>query len=220
MITTFFIEVGLIIYTILFRKLNLSVRLIVFIIAALAVFQLAEFGVCESLGLGNSTWAKIGFSATTLLPPFGLHLVFTMARKKSKLIPIAYAGAAVWVGFFVFGNIMSGAVCEGNYVIFNFADPFEGLYYIFYDIILFVTMALGLLFARGAKKVKTKKALHWLVIGYASFIVPAMIFAQIDSRTGSDSTLPSILCGFAILLALIIVLRVLPMVSNRKHIKP
>ena len=218
MLATFIIEVVLIIYTLLFRKVNLNIRLVILLIAALAIFQLSEYGICENLGLNSNAWAKLGFESITILPPLGLHLVFSIAKKKSKLITVAYVGAAVWIGFFIFGNIMSGAVCEGNYVIFKFNEPFEGLYYVFYDTLLLLSMAIALFFARSAKNIQIKNALKWLVTGYASFIVPSMLFAEIDSHVGDDSQLPSVLCGFAILLAIILSLKVIPLVSKRKKL--
>jgi len=111
---------------------------------------------------------------------------------------------------------MAGAVCRGNYVIFDFRSPFEGYYYIYYDLLLAVGIWSGIWLAYKAKKARIRAALVWLVIGYASFVIPAMIFTKITNNHEPTSPLPSVLCGFAILLALAISFKVLPNSSHKK----
>jgi hypothetical protein len=49
MIATFFIEMALVMYTLFLRKLNKSTKIGVVLIMCLAIFQLAEYGVCEAM---------------------------------------------------------------------------------------------------------------------------------------------------------------------------
>jgi len=218
MIATFFIEIALVVYTLFFLKLNKSTKIGVILIICLAIFQLAEYGVCESYGTA-SLMAKLGFIAITLLPPLGLHLVITIGNRNYKpLIVGAYLASLVWIFIFIFGSIMSGSVCEGNYVIFNIAEPYEGIYYLYYNFLLLLAMGLAISFAqkkRNAPK-NIRRALHALVLGYLAFIVPSIFFTLINDYKGNDSPLPSVMCGFAVTLALILALRTIPLTTEPK----
>lgn len=217
MIATFLVEMALVFYTLFFRKLNLSVRLGAILILCLAIFQLAEYGICENLGLDNSTWAKIGFTSITLLPPLGVHLIYSIANKRAgPLVLASYAGAVAWILAFLFGDIMTGAVCGGNYVIFRISEPFEGLYYIYYDSLLLATMGLSAIFARKVKTKKLRNALYTLVFGYGAFIIPSIMFSTFDKYGGVDSNLPSVMCGFAVILALFLGMKILPSASKAR----
>jgi hypothetical protein len=217
MIATFVIELILALYLLFKYKLSSVTKLAVLMLVCLATFQLAEYGICEQLGFGGLTWAKIGFFAITLLPPLGVHLVHVIAGKKMGILkPVMYAGAALWIGFFLFGGLINNSVCHGNYVIFDIPEPFELLYYVFYDVLLLVAIGLATAYAHQTKKPHVRRALHSLAVGYLLFIVPSMIFVAIDSYTGANSPLPSIMCGFAVLLAVILAVKVVPESSNEK----
>ena len=218
MIATFFIEMALVMYTLFLRKLNKSTKIGVILIICLAIFQLAEYGVCE-LASGTNYIAKLGFVAITFLPPLGLHLVITIGKRNYRpLIIASYLVALLWVLIFVFGNIMSGSVCEGNYVIFNIAEPYEGIYYLYYNFLLLLSMGLAISFAQKKRKPakNIRRALHALVIGYLAFIIPSKTFTLINDYKGNDSPLPSIMCGFAVILSLILALKTIPLTSERK----
>lgn len=217
MIATFVIETILVLYTLFFQKINKSVKIGVILISCLAIFQLAEYGVCETLGAHANIGSRLGFVSITMLPPLGLHLVSSLANKKNKkLLTLAYAAAIVWIVIFLLGNIMTGSVCEANYVIFNIAEPYEGLYYLYYDSLVILAVGLAIAYAQSKNKLpnKIRKALYSLVVGYLAFIVPSMFFTMIDDYRGTDSPLPSVMCGFAVILALILAFKVLPNAST------
>ena len=213
---------ALVIYTLFIRKLNKSTRIGVLLIICLAIFQLAEYGVCESYCTA-SLMSKLGFIAITMLPPLGLHLVVTIGKRNYKpLILASYLAGLTWILLFVFGNIMSGSVCEGNYVIFNIAEPYEGIYYLYYNLLLLLAMGLAISFAQKKRNPSknVRLALHWLVVGYLAFILPSIAFTLINDYIGTDSPLPSIMCGFAVTLALILALKTIPLTTERKkHFK-
>ena len=217
MIATFFIEILFSMYLLLFRKMNTNLRLGVLLIICLAIFQLAEYGICELPNTSGNMWVRIGFTAITLLPPLGLHLVFSIANKEPKrLIPAAYGAAALWIAIFLFGNIMTGSVCEGNYVIFNIPEPYEGIYYVYYNLLVLAGMAFAYAFAKQVKIKKERYALYWLIFGYSAFVFPAIAFTMIDDYVGTDSPLPSVMCGFAVILATTLTLKVLPNTTKKK----
>ena len=93
MIATFFIEIGLAIYVAWRYKLNEVTRLAVALLTFLAIFQLAEYNVCEgSFGINSLGWARLGYVAITLLPPIGFHLATKIAgQKQYGLVAFAYA---------------------------------------------------------------------------------------------------------------------------------
>ena len=208
MAMTFIIELFLVLLVLLRHRRTKVVKLSVTVLLALAAFQLAEYGVCEDLGLSGTTWATFGFAAITLLPVLGLHLVYVIAKKLNKrVLTIAYASAAVWVGLFLFGGIMESTVCNGNYVIFNLTEGFGGSYFIYYYFWLLVGTFVAVYHAMSSP-VHTKRALLSHTIGYAMFIIPAtFIWIRYE---GAAQGLPSIMCGFAVLYAILLALVVVP----------
>lgn len=211
MITTFVIEIACAIYVIARYKLTPVSRLAVAILVGLAVFQLAEFNVCEgSWGVDSLTWARIGYVAITLLPPLGLHLATRIAGTKQPLLVAgAYVAAAVFAGIFLFvGHGMSSQECLGNYVIFGIAPWAVWPYAVYYYGVLLLTVGVTLRESMRVKARNIKAALISLAIGYAAFIVPTTFVNIIEPSTIAG--IPSIMCGFAVVLALILTGIVLP----------
>lgn len=215
MIATFLIETILAVYVIFRYKLNETGRLAVLLLVSLATFQLAEFSVCGS-STGSVTWSRIGYVAITLLPPLGLHLTYAIAKAKNRplLVP-AYISMVAFVAFFAMvPNAFDGYACLGNYVIFEVSKGAGGLFGAYYYIWLAVTLVLGWKFIKHTKDRKTRRALGGLMAGYAAFIVPA-VAANVVSPDVING-IPSVMCGFAVLLALLLVLVVLPNTRARK----
>jgi len=212
MIITFLLELTFAVYIVFRYKLTSVSRIAVLTLVGLAIFQLAEFNICETAwGVDSLTWARIGYVAITFLPPLGLHLAMNIAkRKNTKLLVAAYASAIVFACIFLFvGQGLSGEQCLGNYVIFKIAPWAVWPYVIYYYLLLFVAVVYSLYFARHSKKKEIKMALYMLALGYASFIVPTTILNLIDPTTVAG--IPSIMCGFAIILAAIVTGRVVPL---------
>jgi hypothetical protein len=216
MLATFIIELSLFIYVLFFRKMSRTVRLSALMLACLANFQLAEYGICEAIGFEPSVWSKIGFIAITLLPPLGIDLVLSVSNRKNKIVYLLYLMAFGWVGVYLFSNVLQGTICGGNYLIFNIPDSYESYFYIYYDVILLASIGLALSLSHREENKNTKRALQALALGYFSFIVPSIIFSQYDDYSGLDSPLPSIMCGFAVLFALVLSLVVIPISSVKK----
>lgn len=216
MALTVIIEVLLAIFSIIRLRNNRSVQLGVGILLFLALFQAAEYGICEQIGFGGTIWAQIGFASITMLPVLGMHLISTIAKLQDmRILLAAYLSGAVWIGLFAFGGIMENQVCSGNYVIFNLSAGFGGAYFMFY----YFWLVFGSIVAikQSFKKKVSKQqasALRAMVLGYASFTVPAtLIWFVFD---GAAQGLPSIMCGFAVIFALILGLKILPTASKIK----
>lgn len=208
MLATFVVEIALALYALFRYKLNEVGRVAVITLVCLAIFQLAEYNVCEAGLVDSLTASRIGYVAITLLPPLGIHLAYALAKTKDRrlLLP-AYITAAAFVTFFLLvGSALSGHTCLGNYVIFQMAPEAGWLYGLYYYGWMFAGIWLCLKLVQAAPKVK--KALYGLVVGYLAFILPTTTANFIDPQTIMG--IPSIMCGFAVLFALTLAFWILP----------
>lgn len=211
MMATFIIEIALAVYAVWRYKLTPVTRLATLILIGLATFQLAEYNVCEGAwGVDSLTWAKIGYVAITLLPPLGVHLATKLAgQSQPLLVGAGYVTGAIFSFFFLFaGNGIESQQCLGNYVIFKTAPWTVIPYTIYYYGWLFLTVGYAWKAAKAMKTHAKRTALYALAVGYMAFIVPTTAANIVDPSTIEG--IPSIMCGFAVILALALALVVLP----------
>ncbi len=204
-------ELLLAIYVLAKVPKNTSTMLGLSILLLLAVFQVAEYSICEGSILGSDTWSRIGFAAITLLPPLGVHLYRSLLGKKAGAIEIlAYLTGALWMVVFLSGNAVDGYQCTTNYLIFTMKPDLGGTYFAYYYAwLLYVLFGSVQQWRKGTTV--NHESLKWLGIGYAAFIIPATFIWLLDGPAAKG--LPSIMCGFAVILALILGLRVLPLIK-------
>ena len=212
MLATFLIEFGLIFYVLWRYKMNSLTRLIAAFLACLGIFQLAEFMLCGGLGLDRTEWVKLGFVSITLLPALGLHITAKLAGAKAKpLLVAAYSTAILFTGYFIaIADSVIARECAPNYAVFEVGGMLSWAYVAYYYGWLLAAMALAAYWSR--KTPAKAPVLRWMVAGYAVFIVPTTIATLIDPAT--IHAIPSIMCGFAVLCALILVWRVLPLADQ------
>lgn len=215
MIATFIIETVLLLFVFFRYRRGPVVWLSMAILAGLATFQLAEFNVCQ--GATGMTWAHIGLVAITLLPPLGLHLVMHVAERVHRtVLAVAYASAAVFIVIFLFAaQGISAQECLGNYIIFTLAPWAVWPYVAFYYGWLFVSGGYAWFASRKITSLWQRRALYALIIGALTFIVPTAIVNLLDPMTVAG--IPSIMCGFAVLFAIILVGFVLPWYRRAKN---
>jgi hypothetical protein len=223
MIATMIIEVSLLVYTLWRYKMSIITRLAAFLLLALATFQLAEYYVCT--GSMAVQWSRIGFVAITALPPLGLHMMHVLADKpRRRLVYGAYGTMAAYMAFFLVSpGTFTGHECTGNYVIFQFTPDVTGLYSIYYFGWIIAGIGLGFhwadqLKARGKSAMTRLKTVQGLILGYLIFLVPAALSMTVrpEARRG----IPSVLCGFAVFLALVLAGYVLPKAAEEKDDLP
>lgn len=210
MIATFVIEITLAIYVTVKYKLNSVTRPAVAILFFLAVFQLAEYNVCEgAFGIDSLSWSRLGYVAITTLPPLGIHMAARMAGEKQRtLIAGSYVVGASFAGYFLFSGVgLTAQECLGNYVIFKVAPGSVYPYTLYYYGLLFVGVYYCLTRARRLLG-HTARALRALAVGYAVLLIPTTLANIVDPKTIAG--IPSIMCGFAVFLALILAGEVLP----------
>ena len=218
MIATFVIEICLAVYALWRYKLNAVTRPAVAVLVFLAIFQLAEYNVCEgSFGIDSLGWSRIGYIAITMLPPFGIHLAARLAGKKStSLLVLAYVTGILFAAFFAFsGQGITASACMGNYVIFKTAPGSTLFYTLYYYGWLMVTVAYSFVLASRSKQASQARALRALAVGYLVFIVPTTAVNIVSPSTIAG--IPSIMCGFAVLLAIILAGEVLPQYFKQSH---
>jgi hypothetical protein len=215
MLTTFIIEGGGALFLMYRYRRDMAAKLIVSMLSFLALFQLAEYMVCDkALVISSLDWARVGYVAITILPPIGIHLGLTIAQKKNPyLLKAAYGSALIFMAFFLFvGHGLQSQECLGNYIIFRTA-PYAVLpYTVYYYGWIILGARMFLQFREQTKESERKQALKWLAIGYMTFMVPTTIVNIIDPATISG--IPSIMCGFAVMMALCLIFKVAPLILD------
>ncbi len=207
MLLTFVIELALALYTVVRYKMTELSRLAVAILLLLAFFQISEYMLCGGLGLRGVDWVRFGYISITLLPPVGLHMAMVLAKKNIVwLRTAAYVSAAVFIYFFVFvTQSLNGNDCRPNYQVFHLHRNLTDWYGLYYYGWLIVSTYLMLRWAQTSKR---RRQLMALAAGYAVFIVPTTLVNILNPATTDG--IPSIMCGFAVLLAIILAVGVLP----------
>lgn len=214
MLATFTIELAFAIYVLWRYTLNNISKLTVLILVCLSIFQITEYLLCGMSGISGGVWSRIGYSAITMLPPLGIHLGLTIAGKTKEwtaIVRLVYATAFAFIAYFAFYTpAITGQTCYANYVVFegrgdHLASWLYGAYY-------YGWLAIGVFFSwyygMKAKLANVRRALYALAVGYLVFIIPTTAVNLADPSTVSG--IPSIMCGFAVLLAFMLVGKVLP----------
>ena len=216
MMATILIEASLAVYTIWRYKMTEITKVIVLLLLALATFQLAEYNVCTGEASALQ-WSRLGFVAITTLPPLGLHLMHLLANKPNRKFVLAgYTSMIAFSAFFLASqSAFTGHQCTGNYVIFQFSSQVTGAYGLYYYGWLLAGIGLGIHWAnqlreKGKSSLKRLESVRALVVGYFVFLVPTAVANTVRPETRRG--IPSIMCGFAIILALILALYIMPRV--------
>lgn len=207
MLLTFLFEFGAAFYILWRYKMDTLTRLIVTMLLALGTFQLAEYMICGGLGLETPEWSRLGYISITLLPALGIHIIATLAGKKAPvLIYTAYATMVAFALYFALTpGILNTHECRPNYAVFNLDQVSVQLYGLYYYGWLVAGVLLTAFWSGGSKNATALKA---LCAGYLLFMVPTVAITQMHPTTTAG--IPSIMCGFAVLLAVVMVTVVLP----------
>jgi NADH:ubiquinone oxidoreductase subunit 6 (subunit J) len=106
-----------------------------------------------------------------------------------------------------------GYKCTGNYVIFQIGARPALAYATYYYGWLLTAIGMGVVWANelqaAGKRAKPRlQMVQALIIGYLVFLVPTTISNSVSPATRSG--IPSIMCGFAVLFAIILTMYILP----------
>lgn len=220
MIATFAIEITLACYTVWRYKLTALTRLVVAALVALGTFQFAEYFVCQQIGPGMN-WSRLGYVAITTLPPLGLHILYVLAHRPGrKLVAFAYTTMVGFAAYFLlYHAAFRGYACTGNYVIFQLGSWPARAYGVYYYGWLVTALALGLrwsgVFTKPTKlQRKRMQCIQALMVGYLAFMLPVALANSVDPSTRAG--IPSIMCGFAVVFALILSLYITPRAATKR----
>lgn len=207
MIATFIIEIILAMFVyIKSRKAGSDVG-IVLVLVFLAIFQLSEYQICG--GLDPLLWSRIGLFAITFLPVLGFYLI-TKLKKDSHLVRFGFLVAVAFIVFFIFvPETIGGATCGGNYIILNVEPNLYSLYgYYYYGFLLLgIWEALSGIREDDRRRL-SKEALFWFIVGYLSFILPLTLVYLFIPVT--RVAIASVMCGFAVIFAIILAFKIAP----------
>jgi len=221
MLATFITESIFALYTLLRYKMNTLGRLAVGMLLALAAFQLCEYHVCGGWGMRASEWSRAGYVAITLLPALGLHMVHVLAHKpRRRLVVAAYASMLGFIAYFtIVPHVFRGYACTGNYVIFQIGTWPALAYGAYYYGWMGATVMLGVRWIRelakgGTEAVQRKMAVRVLLVGYFIFLIPTAVANTVKPETRRG--IPSIMCGFAVLFAILLALYIVPKMGKKR----
>lgn len=214
MIATFAIEIILLLYVLVRYRMSPVGRIIAGLLILLATFQYAEFHVCESIGAADF-YSRLGYVAITMLPPAGIHLVSKISGRGSKrLIKGAYASGIMFsLAFILSPNVFNSYVCAGNYAVFQLVPQAGYLFSAYYYTWMFVGIAMCLRYRKGTEP-NIREALNMQAFGYISFLLPTGVVNLLNPTTLAG--IPSIMCGFAIIYALILTFGIAPRILKQK----
>jgi len=221
MLATLITESMLTIYTIVRYRMSPITRLATATLVSLATFQLSEYFVCTGYGLQAEQWSRLGFIMITALPAIGIHIMYNLAGKEGrKLVYATYAGMSAFMIFFLtYHAAFIGHECTGNYVIFQMGPLGKMLYSLYYYGLLLMGIFLGIkwanqLKAKGKKYFDQLQTVRALIIGYLVFLVPTALAYSI--KPADRKAIPSIMCGFAVIYALILTIYILPKATQMR----
>jgi len=217
MLATVFIELSLAAYVFWQTKPSRLKSLITLTLILLVSFQAAEFFVCSRYSVDAINIAsRLGFVAITFLPPLSIHIANEVSgRRNNILLIVSYLAAAGLALFFVIApNSISSTMCTGRYVIFQLEGVLSYVYPAYYFGLLFVVLGTTLSRAKKEKNAKKRSALIWLLVATLSFMIPTALVYWIVPD--SAYTIPSVMCGFAVIYAFILTSKVAPLAGNKK----
>jgi len=181
-------------------------RLVALLLVLLAGYQIIEALVCAAPD--DSLWARAAFADVVWLPPLGLLLLERLAAPTRRvwraLVRLSLVGAAfftVWV--FADPLFVTGTVCKA--VIAFYTHPTNALeaYGAFYHLGLWGMMFGGVRVALVAATPRDRAHAGDVAMGTIAFVVLALTTEVVFP--GTRNATPSIMCHYAILLALFFV---------------
>ena len=173
----------------------------------LGLYQFTEFMFCKTNQA--DLWMRLGFMAYTLLPAIGLHTTLHYFKIKINLfwiyiIPIAYIiGAGLATNFVVESKCHDIFVTARN-IFSSVNSPLEAAKFGFYTAYYFSFILIACLIGIRAylKETNRQKQRIYLIFPMAVFLMSFPTFTLIIMLPALNIQFPSILCHFALLLAL------------------
>lgn len=212
-LATFVIEFLFAVYAWWRYRLTTFGRLSVTFLLLLAGFQLSEYAICR--GASSEIWTRVGFVCTAFLPIIGIDFIVRLRRIEYSMIWGYALATAFAVVMAFFPQIFAVSRCTGTFVAFHAnIVGFDLLYITYYLATLFLGVGLAWQGWRGGGG--SRKALLWILVGYVTFMLPAFMLYFLVSF--GRLAIASVLCGFALIMAAVIITRVLPLAHRVIHL--
>jgi hypothetical protein len=203
--STFVIEFIFAFYVFFKYKATLFRNLCVITLLCLGLFQLSEFMICKTPY--EDFAVKMGYISITLLPALGIHIATLITKRWKAFIYLAYLSAALLIITIVFVPAVAFiAACQPNYVNIGSSTIFSDLHTLYYGV--FMLLGISMLTLSLFKKVGDSKQEKWMILSYLVFMVPSMVLSYM--KLIENMAVPSIMCGLALITALIFVFIIIP----------
>lgn len=210
MLITGLIEFGLFVWLLIKRNRNRALSLIIIILFCLAWFQFVEYYSC--IWAVDTSAIMSGMVAITLLPALGFDLVGRIAGGVGGVRLGYWIAGSVSLGFIGFPQLFENAVCSGNYLIINVDEGIGHIFGGYYLLYLVWALIEGIKYSNRSIESNRRISMMWLMFGYVSFMLPMAIVYSVNPEL--VMAIPSVMCGFAIILALILGFKVAPALTK------
>lgn len=173
------------------------------ILILLAAYQMVEVLVCSRAPI-YGFMPQMAFIVVTWLPPLGLLLIAQLSSRQTQvnyaisyfMLAVAFS-IVVWIAFD--DRFVADSVCNVVYAKYTTPHPRFQIYSWFYWLGLFGMVALSALGVRNSQDTEQQRLLKSVLLGSLGFIVPGVIVTNFVAP--AQGALPSILCHFALVLA-------------------
>ena len=181
-------------------------RLVAALLVVLAGYRIAEVWVCARPE--DLLRSRLAFVDVVWLPTMGLHLVSRLRQRAARWMGGAVrASYAVAAGLSAYTLLsaegVSGTVCSTVLATYHHSTLFHATFGVFYEVGLLALIYGAATTARDSASPHTRAHATDILLGTLGFVLPAFI-TQVAWRS-IDPSLPSLMCHFAIVLALFLV---------------
>jgi len=177
------------------------------ILVFLAGYQIVEVAIC-SAAPGYGFLPRLAFTVVTWLPPLGILLAALLLGERARPARLfaygmfALAGAIiVWIA--VDRSFATLSVCNAVYAKYENPMPRFLAYSSYYWLGLLGLVSLAAYGAFRSTDAHDRRLSRQLLAGSLAFLVPAVITSEFVPAT--QGALPSVMCHFAIVLAIFLV---------------
>jgi hypothetical protein len=175
----------------------------------LAGYQVVEALLCTGvLPLPGSFLSRLAFMVVAWLPPTGLLLVAQLYPTRSR--NLYYFAFAMYIfcmvlvaGIILQETFVTTSVCLVVFARYTTPTPLYGVYGAFYQLGLMSMLVLSSYGVTVCDDRRQRLLLGQVLLGSFAFIIPSLVTVAVIPV--ADKALPSILCHFALLLAIFLV---------------
>jgi hypothetical protein len=174
------------------------------ILVLLAGYQLTEVGICANTAAAGFL-PRLAFIIVTWLPPLGLLLIAGLHRPRSRLMDgtattMLAAALAIVAWIAIDRSFVHASVCSAVFARYTSIMPRFMVYSGFYWAGLLGMILFSGYGARTCVDQHRRRMLRYVFMGTLAFVLPSLAVSWYVPPT--EGALPSIMCHFALLLAI------------------